>query len=338
MAAFRSLSADDVDAILRAFGAPAYRAHRAIAVGTINTNLRVETADGPRFLRVNEGKAEEDVAREAAIVAHAAARGVPTPAPARAPGGLPYVRFSDAVVSLFPWLPGRTLARAEVAAAHARQVGAALARLHLAGEEFADRRPGRYEPPEIDRRLALVTAAAATRPELQAAVATLAPELAALRRERHADLPLGLIHGDLFIDNVLFDAAGSDGAISETETGTGALVALLDFEQASWGRFAYDLAVTLLAFAFGRDDFRPEIVRALFEGYAGVRAPGAAERAALGPELRFAACRFAVTRITDVHLRRGEGAAPGKNFARYLDRLAQVKRHLAAGDGLLAIP
>lgn len=334
MAAFRSLSADDVGAILRAFGAPAYRAHRAIAVGTINTNLRVETADGPRFLRVNEGKAEEDVAHEAAIVAHAAARGVPTPAPARAPDGLPYVRFSDAFVSLFPWLPGRTFARAEVAAPHARQVGAALARLHLAGEGFPDHRPGRYEPPEIDRRLALVTAAAATRPELQAAVATLAPELAALHRERHADLPLGMIHGDLFIDNVLFDAAGAG---TETGTGSGDLVALLDFEQASWGRFAYDLAVTLLAFAFARVDFRPEIVRALVEGYAGVRAPTDAERAALGPELRFAACRFAVTRITDVHLRRAEGAAPGKNFARYLDRLAQVRRHLAAGDGLLDI-
>ncbi|HET6150439.1 MAG TPA: homoserine kinase [Polyangia bacterium] len=334
MASFRSLSADDVGAILRAFGAPAYRAHRAIAVGTINTNLRVETADGPRFLRVNEGKSEADVAREAAIVAHTAARGVPTPAPARAPGGLPYVRFSDAFVSLFPWLPGRTLARAEVGPAHARQVGAALARLHLAGQGFPDHRPGRYEPPEIDRRLAVATAAAASHPELQPAVATLAPELAALRRERHAELPLGLIHADLFIDNVLFDTPDlADAGIAPT----GDLVALLDFEQASWGCFAYDLAVTLLAFAFGRDDFRPDVVRALVDGYAGVRAPTAAERAALGPELRFAACRFAVTRITDVHLRRGQGAPPGKDFARYLARLAQVKRHLAAGDGLLEI-
>jgi len=325
MASFRSLSPDDVDAILRAFGAPAYRSHRAIAVGTINTNLRVETADGPRFLRVNEGKSEEDVAREAAIVVHAAGRGVPTPAPARAPDGRPYVRFSDAFVSLFPWLPGRTLARAEVDPAHARQVGAALARLHLAGAGLPDQRAGRYEPAEIDRRLAVVTAAAATHPELQPAVAVLAPELAALHRERHADLPLGLIHGDLFIDNVLFDPTTAD------------LIALLDFEQASWGRFAYDLAVTLLAFAFGQDDFRPEMVRALIDGYAGVRSPTASERAALGPELRFAACRFAVTRITDVHLRRGEGAPPGKNYTRYLDRLAQTKRHLVAADRVLEL-
>ena len=75
MGSFRSLSADDVRAILRAFGAPAYRGHRPIAVGTINTNVAVETEDGPRFLRINEGKSEDDVAREAAIVAHAAAAG-----------------------------------------------------------------------------------------------------------------------------------------------------------------------------------------------------------------------------------------------------------------------
>jgi homoserine kinase type II len=341
MASFRSLSADDVAAILQAFGAPAYRGHRAIAAGTINTNLRVDTDAGPRFLRVNEGKSEQDVAREAEIVAHAAARGVPTPAPARAPDGQPYVRWSDAVVSLFPWLPGRTLSRAEVGPAHAHQAGAALARLHLASDGYADRRPGRYEPPEIDRRLALIAAAAAAgHPELGAAVATLGPELAALQRERHPDLPLGIIHGDLFVDNVLFDSGvfeAEPAAVAAGGKPADRLVALLDFEQAAWGRFAYDLAVTLLAFAFGRDDFRPEVVQALAAGYASVRTPTAAERGALGPELRFAACRFAVTRITDVHLRRGAGAPPGKDFGRYLARLAQVRRHLDARDGLLEI-
>ena len=93
--------------------------------------------------------------------------------------------------------------------------------------------------------------------------------------------------------------------------------------------------MTTLAFAYGRDDFRPDVTRALIDGYARVRPPTAAERAVFGAELRFASCRFAVTRITDVHLRRGQGAAPGKEFARYLARLAEVRRHLEAGDGLL---
>jgi len=319
MAQFRTLSAADVGQILRLYGIGGYRDHRPIAVGTINTNLRVETDDGPLFLRINEGKSEDDVWREAAIVAHAAAQGVPTPVPRATKEGIAFAVWGGEYVSLFPWVEGRTVARAELTPDHAAAVGAALARLHLASAGFPDQRPGRYEPPEIDARLARITALA--RPELEAAVAILAPELGRLHAVRAPDVPVGIIHGDLFVDNVMYDAAG-------------ALTALIDFEQASWGRLAYDLAVTTLAFGYGRDDFRPEIVRALIVAYRGVRPPTDVERAAFGAELCFVACRFAVTRITDVHLKREAGAAPGKNFHRYLDRLASVKTHLAAQDGL----
>ena len=323
MAQFRSLQADDVREIVALFGL-GYVTHQPIAAGTVNTNVRVETEAGFRFLRINEGKAAGDVAREAAIVAYVAARGVSTPAPIPTVTGEAFAPWRGELVSLFPWRAGRTLGRAELTSAHARAAGAALARLHLAGAAFPDERPGRYEPDEIDRRLAAVRAVAASDPALEAAVAELGPELSALPRSRRPDLPLGLIHGDLFVDNVLFE--GEE------------LAALLDFEQASWGRWAYDLAVTVLAFGFGRDDFRPELTRGLVEAYAALRPPTADERAGFGAELRFAACRFAVTRITDVHLKRTAGAAPGKDFRRYLQRLDRVRRHLAADDGLLALP
>ncbi len=247
MAEWRKLAEADVHAILRDFGVAGYRSHHPIAVGTINTNVRVETDDGTLFLRVNEGKSLDDVGREAAIVAHLAARGVPTPVQRVATSGQPFVLWKDQIVSLFPWVAGRTLERAELTAAHGAAAGAALARLHLAGADFADRRAGRYEPDEIDRRLAHV--AGLGRPELMPAQAILTSELGTLAGERAVGLPAGLIHGDLFVDNVLF--AGDH------------LAALLDFEQASWGRLAYDLAVTVLAFGFGRDDFRPDVTRAL---------------------------------------------------------------------------
>lgn len=325
MAQFRSLTASDVREILNDFGfAPdGYQGHAPIAAGTVNTNVRVETSAGPRFLRINEGKTPDDVAREAAIVAFVAARGVPTPPPAQTAAGAPFSIWRGEFVSLFPWSPGRTLTRADMTPDYARQAGGALAKLHRAGASFPDHRPGRYEPDEIDRRLAHIETLAGTDGDLTAAVAILQPELAALAGERRLDVPLGLIHGDLFIDNVLYDGP--------------ALASLLDFEQASWGRLAYDVAVTLLAFAFGRDDFRPEVVRALLAGYAAERPPTAGEREAFGAELRFAACRFAVTRITDVYLKRTAGAAPGKDFGRYLLRLRRVREHLAAADGLLAL-
>lgn len=323
MAQFRSLQAEDVREILAMFGL-AYVAHQPIAAGTVNTNVKVETGEGLRFLRINEGKAVDDVAREAAIVEHVAGRGVPTPPPERTIGGEAFAAWQGQLVSLFPWRAGRTLARAEITPAHAAAAGAALARLHLAGPSFADHRPGRYEPDEIGRRLERVRAVAPSDAALAEAVAVLGPELALLERDRRTDLPLGLIHGDLFIDNVLFEGDR--------------LVALLDFEQASWGRLAYDLAVTLLAFAFARDDFQPEVVRALVSGYTALRPVTTVERDGFAAELRFVACRFAVTRITDVYLKRTAGGAPGKDFRRYLHRLARVKTHVAADDGLLALP
>jgi homoserine kinase type II len=334
MAQFRTLTADDVRASLESFAggsvaAPAYRSHEPVAAGTINTNVRVETEDGTLFLRINEGKTKDDVAREAAIVAHAAAHGVPTPAPLRTRAGEPFAPWKGALASVFPWVQGRTLSRADVTPAHAALVGRALASLHLASAGFADHRPGRYEPHEIRRRAAHVAGLA--RPELIGAAAVLGLALDGLEHERAATLPRGLIHGDLFIDNVLY----ADGA---EPAGQPRLAALLDFEQASWGRLAYDLAVTTLAFAYGRDDFRADVTRALLESYASVRAPTELERHAFGAELRFAACRFAVTRITDVHLKRDAGAPGGKDFRRYLARLGSVDVHLATRDGLLDLP
>jgi homoserine kinase type II len=331
MAAFRTLSADDVREILDSFeglGASSYRSHAAVHAGTINTNVRVETAGRTVFLRINEGKTRDDVAREAAIVSHAAARGVPTPAPLRARTGEAFVAWRSELASLFPWVPGRTLTRPAVTPAHAALVGRALAELHLSGEGYDDHRPGRYEPDEIRRRIDAVAELA--RPELVGASTVLQLALEGLERERAGTLPLGIIHGDLFIDNVLY--APDEGGAEPR------LAALLDFEQASWGRLAYDVAVTLLAFAYGRDDFRADVTRALLEAYAAVRPPTEEERRAFAAELRFAACRFAVTRITDVHLKRDAGAPAGKDFRRYLARLASVDVHVATGDGLLALP
>ena len=136
--------------------------------------------------------------------------------------------------------------------------------------------------------------------------------LAARAAERE-QAPGGVIHGDLFRDNVLFDG--------------GHLVALLDFEQASRGTWVYDLAVCLNAWCFddGGDGNRPRVelvparARALLGGYQERRALVAAERGLLAVEARAAAARFTITRITDVYLPGVD--LPGKDFRRYLCRL-----------------
>jgi homoserine kinase type II len=138
------------------------------------------------------------------------------------------------------------------------------------------------------------------------------------RAGARAALPAGVVHGDLFPDNVLFDGER--------------LVALLDFEQASDGAFAYDLAVSLCAWCYA-DDFVPERARALRAGYEEVRPLEPAERELLWVEARAAATRFTVTRLTDVYL--NAAATPlvraTKDFRRYHARLRRLRQLGAAG-------
>ena len=107
------------------------------------------------------------------------------------------------------------------------------------------------------------------------------------RESKRAAATSGIIHGDLFRDNVIF--AGAE------------LVALIDFEQASAGSLAYDLAVCICAWCY-TDHFLPELIGAMVEGYCGRRPLLDVDREALFIEARNAALRFAVTRITDIHL------------------------------------
>ena len=305
---FTSLVDADVAAIAEGFGLGAPRRWRAIAAGTINSNFEIGTSRGRFFVRVNEGKALGDVAWEGDLVVALAARGVPAPVPLEARDGARVLRHRGLLVSAFPWQPGEHRAAGAVRPGDAAEVGAVLARIHLAGLELprAMRRPSIYDHAHIKGRFESFRGSGD--PALAEAIAVLGDELAWLDTcagARHAATH-GVIHGDLFRDNVLFEGDR--------------LVGVLDFEQASAGSFAYDLAVAINDWAWdGRP--RPEIARALIAGYEAVRPLAPADRAALPIEVRAAAARFTVTRITDVYL---PGIAnPDKDFREFLARAVQ---------------
>lgn len=308
MATFTSLYEADISTIAAAFALGAPRRWRAIAAGTINSNFEVETDAGRYFIRVNEGKAEGDVAWESALCVALAERGIPVAAP-RAVAGAPearHVRHRGLLVSVFPWLAGSHRAPHQVTLGDAGVLGEVLARIHLAGLALPAeiRRPSIYDHSHLRVRYDGFRATAD--PQLAAAVATLGDELAWLdqRAAARAAATQGVIHGDLFRDNVLFDGDR--------------LVAVLDFEQASGGSLAYDLAVCINDWAWD-GGVRVDVARALLAGYERVRPLTAADRAALPIELRAAASRFTITRITDVYL---PGIAnPDKDFRDFLRRL-----------------
>jgi homoserine kinase type II len=315
MAAFTQLDAASIAALADAFELGAVDEWHPIAAGTINSNFSLRASSGRFFLRINEGKAEVDVRYEADVVAALAGAGVPTPVPLSARTGEPFARHDGKYASAFPWIDGVHRCQAGVTPADVRAVGRALAQLHRAGEPLAARfdRAGIYTFDAIAARFESFRGLGD--PALAEAVTDIADEITWLRERapvRDA-AARGIIHADLFRDNVLFGEAG--------------VAALIDFEQACTGSLAYDLAVVINAWCYG-DDFDATLVRAAVAGYQSVRELPPADRVALPIECRAAAMRFTVTRITDIHL---QDTTSTKDFRRYQRRLRRW-RELGSGS------
>ena len=167
---------------------------------------------------------------------------------------------------------------------------------------------GRFRFEDLEQRLELIAASANFAP----LVPSLRSSLEEANQARNLDLARGLIHGDLFRDNVLWDAHGG-------------IAALLDFESTCAGPFAYDLMVTVLSWCFG-DDFDPEQASAMREGYEAVRPLGEAEKRGLCSEGSFAALRFTITRITDYSMRSGaQGPRVIKDWRRFMKRFEKLQ-------------
>lgn len=321
MGVFTAVGATELAELAAVFDLGAVERYQPIAAGTINTNFELATDRGRFFVRLNEGKAEADVAWEARLVTALAAAGVVTPPPLVAKDGRPYAECMRKWASVFPWRDGHHVAADHVTPAIAETFGAALGELHRAGLELPSgwRRGSIYDHDHLVSRFdrcarlddrALNYALAILREELAIAKAGFALRKAATH---------GIIHGDLFRDNVLWEGDK--------------ISAILDFEQASGGSLAYDLAVCINDWCWTSYP-RLDLAAALVAGYQRVRPITEADRTALPIEIRAAAARFTLTRITDVYLARVDN--PEKDFRAFLAR-CEAWRGPALGQLIAAV-
>ncbi len=306
MALRTPLDEDEARAVCDAYGLVLESIEPLPALGTVNSNFRVRASGRVWFLRLNEGKREVDVAGEVALVDRLRAHGLPTPEIMRARDGRAIVPAAGRPATLFPWLDGREAQPDAKEPATVALVGAALGRLHRAGwgMSAAELPRNYYSLDELERRLESFA------DDLRVAdiVPALRYELDRARRRRAT--VSGLIHQDLFPDNVLVDGAGG-------------LVAVLDFEQATYGLLIYDVAVAINAWCWTGSRIHKPAVDSVLLAYEAVRPLDHSERSRLVDEARLAAARFAITRITDVFL--PEGVDPElrkrKDFREYVRRL-----------------
>jgi homoserine kinase type II len=284
VAVYTEVPAEALEAFLADYAAGPLRMAKGIAEGVSNTNYLVETSEGRYVLTLYERRIDvADLPWFIGLMEHLADAGLPVPRPVRDRGGLALKPLLGRTACLIAYLPGFSVTRPTPTLAEA--AGEALARLHLAGVTYGTERTNALGPGWWQATAAeLGDGLEAIEPGLATAVAAALTRVAA---GWPTALPRGVIHADLFPDNVLVEG--------ERVTG------LIDFYFACTDFLAYDLAVLHAAWAFPADGARPDerCEAALMAGYEGIRPLTAAERAAFPLLAQGAALRFLLSRAQD---------------------------------------
>lgn len=320
MAVYTPVSDEALDAFLSGYALGRRVSCVGIAEGIENSNFLVATEQGPFILTLFERRAKaKDLPFFMDVMTHLSAQGFACPQPVADASGATLGECCARPAAITSFLPGRPIEPPTMDAC--RQAGAAAAHLALTGEGFVGRRPNDLSLPSWRPLFAgREPLANALRPGLAEQIAA---DLDALEAAWPRDLPQGVIHADLFADNVFFE----DGRFS----------GVIDFYFACTDALAYDLAVMLNAWAFAPPatpgaawSYDAARGHALLEGYETVRPLSSAERKALPILARGAAMRFFLTRLHDWNATPDGALVTRKDPLEYADRLA-VHRAAAAG-------
>jgi len=283
MAVYTEVSDDDLAAFLDLYEVGELQSYKGIAEGVENTNYLVQTTTGPFILTLYEKRvSESDLPFFLGLMEHLSARGVRCPLPVRDKLGHQLNSLAGRRAALVTFLDGFWVRKPRTV--HCALVGKALAELHLAGRDFPIRRRNALGPagwrPLFER---FACKADTISRDLRNEIAA---ELDALNEAWPANLEAGVIHADLFPDNVFFLGDDFSG--------------LIDFYFACNDAFAYDIAICLNAWCFEPDfSFNVTKGRALLRGYGAVRQLSEAEKVAMPVLARGAALRFLLTRCFD---------------------------------------
>jgi len=278
---------------------------KGIAEGVENSNFMLVTNKDTFILTLYEKRVNpDDLPFFLQLLEHLTTKGILCPKPLRSPMGKLIHTLSGKPAAVVTFLPG--MWPRHIHTGHITEVGAALANMHLAGSDFDLSRTNSLS---VDSwRHVLESCEGRADDVISGITAELNVELDKLEAEWPKDLPTGVIHADLFPDNVFFKGEKLSG--------------LIDFYFACNDILAYDIAVCLNAWCFEPDGhFNVTKAQKMLRAYGKVRPLSAAEVQALPILARGAAIRFLLTRMYD-WLNTSEGAlVTPKDPKTYLQKL-----------------
>ena len=283
MAVYTDVMAEELAAFLAGYDVGELLAYKGIAEGVENSNFLVHTSRGYFILTLYERRvAASDLPFFLALMEHLHARGITCPQPVKNRKGETLGRVAGRPAAIITFLDGMWIRRPS--AGHCAALGEALAKLHVAGLEFGMRRANALS---VAGWRPLYLSCRARANELHRDLEqSLAAELSHLEAAWPRELPQGVIHADLFPDNVFFLGNRLSG--------------LIDFYFACTDFLAYDVAVCLNAWCFETDhSYNVTKGRSLLQAYARVRPLTPSEQEMLPLLARGAALRFLLTRLVD---------------------------------------
>ncbi|HXY57855.1 MAG TPA: homoserine kinase [Methylocystis sp.] len=283
MAVYTQINDDELIDFLARYDLGKLLSCKGIAEGVENSNFYLHTSAGNYILTLYEKRVhEEDLPFFLGLMRHLSQGGVACPLPVCDREGQALGRLAGRPAAIVTFLDGYSLHLPEPK--HCAAVGEALAQLHRVGAEFKMRRANTLS---LAGWRALFAPYAARADDIEAGLsAFIGQELDFLALAWPRDLPSGVVHADLFPDNVLF----LDDRLS----------GLIDFYFACVDMLAYDLMVCLNAWCFEANfSFNAAKGRALLDGYRKIRSLTQAEVEALPVLARGAAIRFLLTRFVD---------------------------------------
>jgi homoserine kinase type II len=273
MAVYTDLSEDDLNEFFADY-----------AVGGLeNSNYLALTGSGPLILTLYEKRVrEEDLPFYLGLMRHLADGGLSCPVPVAGHDGRDVRHIAGKPAALFTFLNGLPVRRTD--RAHLASLGGAAARMHRIAGSFGHARANALS---LEGWQSLAARIGARAEEVQPGLTDeIAAELSFLKPHWPAGLPAGVIHADLFPDNVFFQGEAVSG--------------IIDFYFACTDFFAYELAIVLNAWCFEPDgQFNSTKARSFLSAYHAVSPITDDERAALPVLCRGAALRFLLTRLYD---------------------------------------
>jgi homoserine kinase type II len=319
VAVYTEVRACDAAALAARLSLGELKALAPVASGIENTNYFVDTTSGRYVLTLFERLTHEQLPFYLQLMKHLAGHGIPVPAPHADAAGAILHTLHGKPAALVDRLPGRHVLAPD--APHCAQVGAMLARMHLAVADFP------LAQPNLRGLAWWCETVPVVRPFLADAQRELIDAELAFARQvaaspAHAGLPRGAIHADLFRDNVMFEPRG----------GTDVLSGLFDFYFAGVDSFLFDIAVCLNDWCIDLDSGRlvEDRAGAFVAAYDAVRALSGGERRLMPALMRSAALRFWVSRLWDLHLPRDASvlsAHDPEHFERVLRERAGAPWH-----------